>query len=97
MPEYIEREAIWKEYLKFPIHFAGGAFVDAYRVQDAIKTLPAADVVEVVRCKDCKFYQRCESSLLGEVYVCTNQGDMRVQKEPADFCSWGEGKEGAEE
>lgn len=60
------------------------------------KNIPTADVVEVVRCKDCEYYERCESCLVGVVYVCTKQGCMRVQKEPDDFCSYGHKKEGVE-
>ena len=63
MAEYIEREALRKKYLKFPIYSTvGGVFVDAYRVQDAIKTLPASDVVEV---------KHGEWHLL---YNCANEG-----------------------
>ena len=45
---------------------------------------------EIVRCQECRFYEKCESSLLGEVMCCTGQGDMRIQKNPNDFCSCGE-------
>ena len=47
MDEYIEREALIAEYDRVHVGAAGGA-------RKLIKDFPAADVVEVVRCKDCK-------------------------------------------
>lgn len=49
-------------------------------VQDTISDIPAADVVKVVRCKDCKYW---------------NGGDcFRIElTKPSDFCSYGEKKE----
>lgn len=45
---------------------------------------------EIVRCKDCKFWRKLESSLLGEVMCCIVQGSMNVQKKKDDFCSCAE-------
>ena len=50
--------------------------------------------VEVVRCKDCKKYEEVHGAF-GSFSVCTAQGSMNVQKEPDDFCSWGERKNNA--
>lgn len=44
--------------------------------------IPTADVVEVVRCKDCKNYK-------GEEYNCWV---MRTKMKSSDFCSYGERK-----
>ena len=52
------------------------------------------DAVEVVRCKDCKHWEKCESSLVGDVMCCTGQGSMYIQKAENDFCSKGERREG---
>ena len=43
----------------------------------------AADVVEVVRCKDCKHYK-------GEQFNCWV---MRSKMQPEDYCSYGERRE----
>ncbi len=51
-----------------------------------IKDIPSADVVEVVRCKDCKHYKdnhRCYSKY-------SNMNDYRS---PDDYCSYGERRE----
>ena len=66
-------------------------------IKEIIGKLPTADVVEVVRCKDCK----CGNLLIQdgqEIVSCTNEAPpfadyfcppMRLD----DFCSYGERKE----
>lgn len=48
--EYIERGAIEKTLEATPIRIAA----DKGKIFRVIKNIPAADVVEVVRCRDCK-------------------------------------------
>ncbi len=91
MPEYIEREALLNEAKK-----RAKAFSCAL-IYEAIKEAPAADVVEVVRCKDCKscdqFYP---NKKIGEEpkldYFC-KMGKHRTAAD--DFCSCGERSESA--
>lgn len=59
--EYIEREALWKKFYNDPTYGFYGEFTDgsdaaftSAEVKEIIAQAPAADVVEVVRCKDCK-------------------------------------------
>lgn len=52
------------------------------------KRFPTADVVPVVRCKDCKYYTM-NTELLGN--VCKRLFTVFSMK-PDDFCSYGEGK-----
>lgn len=49
-------------------------------VIDQLKEQPIADVVEVVRCKDCKWYDGNE---------CLEQLGLVCARDE-DFCSWGE-------
>ena len=93
MAEYIEREALlekaeeiewWNETTGFYDHIR---IVHAYDVEDA----PAADVVEVVRCKDC---QHARQTVYGNYHCLV---DHRLAHEETDYCSYGERKEGAEE
>ena len=58
-----------------------------------IKDLPAADVVPVVRCKDCK-YGDYDSKPDGAM-VCLRTKDGFWRKE-TDFCSYGERKDNDE-
>lgn len=50
-------------------------------VSEMVKLLPTADVVEVVRCKDCKFFCRCNRC------YCEEFGGIVTED---DFCSRGE-------
>ena len=53
-----------------------------------ISDIPSADVVEVVRCKDCK-YATYDKSI--DRYDCCNWGlDGDEYTEADDFCSYGE-------
>ena len=54
---------------------------------DELQKMPAADVVSVVRCKDCKYL------MFSDMYGECSQGHMGIVK-PDDFCSYGERKDG---
>ena len=58
----------------------------AYAAMDVIKRLPAADVAEVVRCKDCKHKLR---TVANGVVICREKHGM-VRPSLDDFCSYGE-------
>lgn len=49
--------------------------------------------MEVVRCKDCRFWVECDSSLIGKVMCCTGQGDVKIHKTAEGYCSCGERKD----
>ena len=60
-----------------------------------IMELPTADVVEVVRCKDCKHYRKNISCVGGMHNGCAewlNEGNETEVKE-YDYCSFGERRE----
>ena len=91
MAEYIKREALLKvlrgsAVAKYPASFAMGLFAAASEVE----RLPAADVVEVVRCKDCEYGEFC-LNLAGAEYVSCKLDDCSARK-PEEFCSYGERK-----
>lgn len=93
MAEYIEREALLnalKEERK------NGNFVFTSKwIKEIMDNLPAADVVEVVRCKDCKNrYVPCRCALW---YATANDTEYFVERGDDFFCSYAEKKEGAEE
>lgn len=75
MAEYIEREAA-KRLLVSDY---------AYAAADLLDKVPTADVVEVVRCKKCRF-RKCAVESEGGVLVCLQSG-MEIRKN--DFCSYG--------
>ena len=53
-----------------------------------LNSQPEADVVEVVRCKDCKHYE------IGKSYTpyCNNVMNLFEEMKPTHFCSYGESK-----
>ena len=57
-----------------------------------ISELPAADVAEVVRCRDCKYGEVDDADFPAQ-YLCKHNGaDWNDENH---FCSYGEQKEGA--
>lgn len=98
MAEYIEREALMQDIgetvlftvrkgTKLPTPEMRGA----NKVIDRIKSAPTADVVEVVRCKNCEFVKPTKIKLNGkDLKTCG------LYKRPCfdnDFCSRGVLKE----
>lgn len=63
--------------------FSGDAFERAAR---EIAELPSVDAVEVVRCKDCKYYEHPEYYGGGTKDVCRT---FKRQMREDDFCSYG--------
>lgn len=63
-------------------------------VESVFRDMPAADVAEVVRCKDCK-YGSYDSKPNGAM-VCLRTNDGFWRKE-ADFCSYGERRGGGDD
>lgn len=76
MSEYIKREDV-----KYALN---GACV--LYDPETINKIPSADVVEVVRCKDCKYYVPI-SEKIGE---CK---DTRMNSTYMSYCSYGERKD----
>ena len=66
--------------------------LDTEQLKHMIDTIPLADVVEVVRCKDCRMFVDNKEAL---VTYCTRECKS-LTVNPDDFCSYGERKEGAE-
>ena len=87
--EYIEREAL----LRWLCGDDPSRMEDYY--YNAIKNAPAADVVEVVRCKDCRFCKKHPTS--DKTKMCTNEQQWVTECYPLvydnDYCSYGERKE----
>ena len=95
MDEYIKREDALDAVL-FALCGTGHQSKAIY----AVRGVPIADVVEVVRCKDCK-YSRERNDNEGEyladgVLICTSDeaaDECWNPVYPSHFCSYGERKE----
>lgn len=92
MPEYIERESLIKSLRKSHSYHAKTSRDYSLLCRDIrlVKEQPTVDAVEVVRCKDCVYWDgmgyegRCEAPKNGLIREYTNYDD---------FCSYGERKE----
>ena len=102
MAEYIEREAAIDEiegatwyHISCQKNLVEGAACEAdalYKATDiynVIKSAPTADVVEVVRCKDCKYWQDNND---GYPHQECRWGNYETP-DPDDYCSYGELKD----
>ena len=82
--EYIDREAFKDEYL------CCGYLPEMS--EDEFDAFPAADVVEVVRCKDCLY----STERYGHLECIHGVSYRNTWNKPDFFCSYGERKEGAD-
>ena len=97
MPEYIEREEalrMMKTSKKDKPSWGDWDIAHDCCI-DCVNAAPTADVVEVVRCKDCKYLLK--DNLLKDKMICTHK-DNRVFGTAKTtfanaFCSYGERKE----
>ena len=84
MGDYISRDMAIARLTKVEVTNMLATMTDAKR---EIAEMPAADVVPVVLCKDCKYYKPDEYEC-----GCDFAGGLPYVKEN-DFCSYGERKE----
>lgn len=95
--DYIERESIYRKikthtnpYGKPTLDYKSGV-----KVLDMIKQEPAADVVEVVRCKDCKYRYSYDGFDRNRQETYEANDCWRLHEDFGDdgFCSYGERRE----
>ena len=93
MKEYIERKALIDKIFPIGMIDDGRYAIPAKAVKTAIDNAPAADVVEVVRCRDCKNYReyrfKNEPTGWGKCTAIAMDIDLAAN----DFCCYGERKE----
>ena len=92
--EYVGREEVIKILEHYDLSSGSTLGYHSGAIECAIseiEMLPAADVVEVVRCKDCKWYSELvcgEEKLLGSRGWCN---EVMARPMPSNgFCSFGE-------
>lgn len=85
---YIEREAtlelIQEAFHKTDVN--GEEQIGVLTCHRIVREAPIADVVEVVRCKDCKYYEIHKPTI---TLNCEREGKL-VPMMPNDYCSYGE-------
>ena len=87
MAEYIEREALMEKMDKH-YSFPWSKVSKAYMF-DLIEQQPAADVVEVVRCKDCQYYKPRSQSPKWNAKDKACCRSAVITTKPYDYCSCG--------
>ena len=104
MAEYIEREALIAHIKDLPTCWAdaGGVYgrsmkypegmFDCEDVISSVENAPVADVVPVVRCRDCRYWQDNNGGYPNE--ECRWREDETPDAD--DFCSYGKRKDGDE-
>ena len=96
MADYIERQAAIdafnriKSTLKNPetAHYDTLMF---YEIEDVLEDVEPADVVPVVRCKDCENWQTDWNPSIPDRHYCAVMDSMMKAE---DFCGYGERREG---
>lgn len=84
--EYIDRAAVKDEILSWAVCINHPELLSKEDTMYCIDNMPAADVVEVVRCKDCIWRGREECAMF---YRC-DCGEQHTWETDNDFCSYGE-------
>ena len=67
-----------------------------FQIKSILTSTKAADVVEVVRCRECKHYREFHTKKHRQIMrLCYRMGkhDMEYSVKPDDFCSYGQRKE----
>ena len=90
MNDLISRSALIEEYewLKSQVNASSVPEIEEHIKR--INNAPAVDAVEVVRCKDCKHYER---GVCVCPYLCIS-GAACLYPQPEHFCSYGERRNG---
>ena len=91
---YIDKELLLKDIYK-NVRFSVKSGVispelqGARKVIDRIENAPTADVVEVVRCCECKYQITHTCRITGVKTLFCDYGEKPVAVEPTHFCSYG--------
>lgn len=93
MAEYITKKAAINAVENAPIELFQSEWEE---IEEAINAAPAADVVPVVRCKDCKHFNHEHMECENEAVSTDHEGgaEYSLNFELDDFCSYGERRDG---
>ena len=99
MTEYIKRDDVLTKIDKLvKLNEKHGFPVDVFDIEmmkKMIKKIPAMDVVPIIRCKDCKYFNNREHQCENMDVHCDLEGGAQysIGFDVDDFCSYGERKE----
>lgn len=89
MERYIDADELIKKIFPYDVVDKKRYAINAEAVYKAIQIVTAADVVKVVRCKDCKHRVSLSKMCAHPKAI----GWDAIEPEDDDFCSYGERKE----
>ena len=92
MPRYIDANKLLKKIFPIGMVDDGRYTINAKAVKHAINQTPTADVVEVVRCKDCKYCREYMNFNMDKYLGCNCNGEI-YKVTPTHFCGYGIGRE----
>lgn len=96
MARYIDADALIKEHIeKEKGRYGSCLVVGDNRFLQRFLNAPTADVVEVVRCKECKYFVK--GILLGTCYKVVSVCGDEIETNPDWFCADGERRDDGEE
>lgn len=96
MPRYIDADALTDDLISYAEANKGTYHAEGFKnAVTVVEDQPSADVVEIVRCKDCQYW-KTETEPIGiecepgeDAHYCDMDGMIT---RTADFCSYGERK-----
>lgn len=89
MAEYIEREAACKDCIHYDVCYHIEHYGRETETDEPCKKFKSADVVEVVRCRDCEKCVKKDNFMYCEEHS-DGWGDYTAYVDPDDYCSYGE-------
>lgn len=103
MAEYIDRERLLRKFNIDDMMNVNGTLISLHDAREKISNFPAADVVPVVRCGDCKYSTL--PSMQTQIYGKAGTRTCHNKKSPCnrrnvfsdDFCRYGDRKNDADE
>lgn len=97
MSDYIERQTVYSLAKKISDYVASGKYVPCllgHKILDFVDDLPADDVVEVVRCKDCKYSEHWyRDKRLCRLWYGEEKPSAPIDVFDDGFCNYGERRE----
>lgn len=103
MDEYIDRKRLLRKFNIDDMMNVNGTLISLREARETISNFPAADVVTVVRCGDCKYSTL--PSMQTQIYGKPGTRTCHNKKSPCnrrnvfsdDFCRYGDRKNDADE
>ena len=90
----IDADVAYDMWHRTPFHLG---FADLHDLKELLEDVPTVDAVEVVRCKDCKYYDNSEGICWCNLNSKFYPGGMDWHSFPEDgYCYYGERKDHAE-